>query len=91
MTDFKDTRNPYADADVVLGTMCPYKMDMKSCLGYDIDRLKDKMIMLKIIKNRLSDDNKAIGLYVDPKSGSFEELPTAEEFKLNPHLYDNYK
>lgn len=91
MTDFKDTRNPYADADVVLGTMCPYKMDMKSCLGYDIDRFQDRMIMLKIIKNRLSDDNKAIGLYVNPKSGSFEELPIPEEFKLNPYLYDRYK
>lgn len=74
-SDFKDSTNPYQDADVVLGTMCPYKLDMDSCLGYDIKRLKDKMIMLKIIKNRLSKDNIAIGLYVDAAKGSFEELP----------------
>lgn len=74
MTDFKSTRNPYADADIVLGTMCPYKLDMNSCLGYDIEKLKANMIMLKILKNRLSSDNIAIGLYANPKAGSFEEL-----------------
>lgn len=31
--------------------------------------------MIKIIKNRLADDNIAIGLYVKPEIGSFVELP----------------
>lgn len=79
MTDFKSTRNPYADADVVIGIMNPYKLDMDSCLGYDITRLKDSMIMLKIIKNRLSKDNIAIGVYVDAKGGVFKELPRSSE------------
>lgn len=90
-TDFKDSRNPYQDADVVLGTMCPYKLDLNSSLGYDITKLKDKMIMLKVIKNRLSRDNIAIGLYVEPKAGLFEELPHPEEFNKNPTLYEQYK
>lgn len=78
-------------ADVVLGTMCPYKLDLNSSLGYDITKLKDKMIMLKVIKNRLSRDNIAIGLYVEPKAGLFEELPHPEEFNKNPTLYEQYK
>ena len=86
MTDFKSTRNPYADADVVLGTMCPYKLDMDKCLGYDINKLKSNMIMLKILKNRLSTDNIGIGLYVNPKSGSFKELPKPSEINYGDYI-----
>jgi len=85
MTDFKSTRNPYADADVVIGTMCPYKLDMTTCLGYKIDKLKSNMIMLKVIKNRLSKDNFGIGLYVNPKAGSFSELPPPDKIR-----YEDY-
>lgn len=85
MTDFKSTRNPYADADIVLGTMCPYKLDMTNCLGYDINKLKSNMIMLKILKNRLSNDNIAIGLYVNPKAGSFAELPKKDKINYSDY------
>lgn len=84
-SDFKDSTNPYQDADVVLGTMCPYKLDMNTCLGYDIKKLRDKMIMLKVIKNRLSKDNVAIGLYANPSAGAFAELPP-----VNSINYDHY-
>lgn len=87
ITDFKETRTPYADADVVFGTMCPYKLDMEKYLGYDITRLKNKMIALKVIKNRLSTDNIAIGLYVNPKAGYFKELPKANE--MSNEIYKN--
>jgi hypothetical protein len=88
--DFKDTTNPYQDCDIALGTMNGWKLDLESCLGYDLTKFKDKFIMLKIIKNRLSKDNIAKGLFVRPESGRFEELPKAEEFKNNPNLYNNY-
>lgn len=78
-SDFKDSTNLYQDSDVVLGLMNPYKLDLDECLGYDITRLKGNMVMLKIIKNRLSRDNIAVGLLVNPKSGSFEELPPVNE------------
>jgi hypothetical protein len=84
-SDFKDSTNPYADADVVLGLMNPHKMDMDKCLNYDINvsgssmNLKDNFRMLKVIKNRLSRDNIAIGLLFLPKSGSFIELPKTNE------------
>lgn len=88
-SDFKETGNTYQDADVVFGTMCPYKMDMKTCIGYNITKLKSNMIMFKIIKNRLSKDNIAVGLYCNPKAGSFEELPPKEQ--MTDEIYNRYQ
>ena len=94
-SDFKDSTNPYADADVVLGLMNPHKMDMEKCINYDINvpgsilNLKDSFRMLKVIKNRLSKDNIVIGLLFLPKSGSFIELPKQEDLTkqwLDKHL-----
>jgi len=76
--DFRDSTNPYQDADVVLGIMNPGKLDMEECMGYDLNTI-DNMILLKIIKNRLSSDNIAIGLQANPKAGNFIELPPANE------------
>lgn len=87
-SDFKDSTNPYTDADVVLGLMNAHKMDMESCMGYNINKwgaeynLRDSFRMLKIIKNRLSRDNIAIGLLFMPKGGSFKELPNADELTI---------
>lgn len=84
-SDFKDTSNPYTDSDIALGLMNAHKMDMEKCIGYDINipgsdkNLKDSFRMLKVIKNRLSRDNIAIGLLFLPKSGSFKELPKSDE------------
>ena len=89
-TDFKDTTNPYQDCDVALGTMNAFKLDLKTCLGYNLEFFRDKFIMLKIIKNRLSRDNVAKGIYCHPESGRFEELLKPEEFKNNPKLYEKY-
>ncbi len=83
--DFKDSSNPYQDCDIAIGLMNAHKMDMDTCLGYDINvtgsnlNLKDSFRMMKIIKNRLSRDNIAIGLLFLPKSGSFIELPKTTE------------
>lgn len=74
--DFRDSTNPYQDADVVLGIMNPGKLDMEECMGYDLNQIEN-MILLKIIKNRLSSDNIAIGLQANPKAGNFTELPPA--------------
>lgn len=78
-TDFKDTRNPFSDSDIVLGLLNPKKINMETCLKYDVNKLGKKFIMLKLIKNRLSEDNVAIGLYFRPEAGDFEELPRPEE------------
>lgn len=85
-SDFRDSTSPYADADIVLGTMSPFKLGIDVCIGYNIKRLKSKMLMLKIIKNRLSTDNIAIGLEVNSKAASFNELPLSTIIN-----YENYE
>lgn len=88
-SDFRDSTNPYQDSDIALGLMNAYKMDMETCLDYNINyrgagyNLKDSFRMLKVIKNRLSRDNIAIGLLFLPKSGSFKELPEPQNLTPN--------
>jgi replicative DNA helicase len=89
-TDFKDTTNPYQDSDVAIGLMNAYKMGLDSSLGYKLDIFKDRFLMFKIIKNRLSKDNIAKGLIAHPESGRFVELPKAEEFTKDPSLYTKF-
>lgn len=84
-SDFRDSTSPYADADIVLGTMSPFKLDIDTSLGYDVKRLKGKMLMLKIIKNRLSTDNIGIGLCVNPKAASFSELPLPNQINYRDY------
>ncbi len=80
--DFKDTSNPYTDADIVIGIMNPWKMDMKECLGYNLEILKENFRMLKVIKNRKGGDNKAIGVYFNAPAGTFHELPEVNTTEL---------
>lgn len=89
--DFRDSGNLYIDADIVLGLLNPYKMQLETSLAYNINvegfpfNLKGKYRLLKAIKNRLGADNIAIGLYTKPEAGYFEELPremTPEDYKL---------
>jgi len=87
MTDFKDTRNPYADADVAIGTMSPYKLDMDTWSKYNVKMLKGYLLVMKIIKNRLSTDNIAIGLFVNPKAGAFQELPLPTDTQTLEKVY----
>ena len=62
---------------------------MENCLGYSINqpnsnyKLRDSFRMLKVIKNRFSRDNVAIGLLFLPKSGIFKELPQPNDLTLN--------
>jgi hypothetical protein len=85
ITDFKGSRGPYEAADIVIGLLVPYKLDMEKSLGYDINRLRSKMLYLKVIKNRLSKDNVAIGLLAEPKKGSFSELPEPDKIKYSDY------
>lgn len=89
--DFRDSGNLYIDADIVLGLLNPYKMQLETSLTYNINvegspyNLKGKYRLLKAIKNRLGADNISIGLYTKPEAGYFEELPkemTSEDYLM---------
>lgn len=85
--DFKNSSNPYEDSDIAMGIMNPWKMDMKECLGYDLEILKENFRMIKVIKNRKGGDSKAIGVYFNAPAGTFHELPLAN----TPEINDFYK
>ncbi len=81
--DFRDSTNPYSDSDCCIGLMCPNKLDMENCMGYNVPQFRDNLLMFKIIKNRLSKDNLVTGLYVNPKNGTFKELLRPNEITSN--------
>jgi len=86
--DFRDSTNPFSDSDICIGLMNPYKLDMDTCLGYDLKKLKDRFILLKICKNRLSSDNISIGLLSTFAAGYLEELPHAKDMTIKD--YEKY-
>lgn len=66
--------------------MNPCKLGLNTNLGYNIDNLGERFVHFKIMKNRLSKDNAAIGLYATPEAGNFIELPSPKIIN-----YDDYK
>jgi len=80
--DFKDSNNTYADCDVALGVMNPWKMDFKSYLGYDLSVMKEKFRLVKVIKNRLGRDNVAFGYAFNAESGKFVSLPDPDDIEM---------
>jgi len=94
-SDFRDSTSPYADCDIALGLMNSHKMDMETCLGYNINvpsavyNLKDRFRLLKIIKNRLSRDNIAIGLLFVPEAGQFSELKQPRDLNSQDYAMIN--
>ena len=86
-SDFKDSRNPYQDSDLVIGLMNPFKLDMMSYNKYDVKKLGKNLVGLKILKNRLDEDNLSIGLFANPVAGKFTELPLAD----SPEIIKYYK
>lgn len=85
-SDFKDSTNPYQDADIVIGLMAPYKLDLETSMGYNVGKLQERLLLLKVIKNRLSKDNVAIGLGAYPEYGSFKELPDPKVIKYEDYM-----
>jgi hypothetical protein len=61
---------------------------MRESLNYKLNDFKSNFVMLKIIKNRLSVDNIAIGTLFNPKAGTFIELPKSNE--MTEDLYKEY-
>lgn len=88
--DFKDSTNPYTDADLVIGVMNPWKMDFKEYLGHDLTILKEKFRLVKLIKSRLGRDNVSFAFAFKGEAGSFKPLPKPETFQMELDRYENY-
>lgn len=87
--DFGDSRYTFQDADVVFGTLNPYKYDiLEDFQGYkDIDKFKGLATWLFLMKNRHEGPaDKSIPYLMDPVGLSAEEIPDPEETKVMVEL-----
>ena len=89
-SDFKDSTNIYTDADLVLGLMNPWKMDFKVFMGHDLNIIKDKYRLIKLIKSRVGRDNQAFSYVFNGGTGTFKMLPKAEDIDDLFGGYDEY-
>ena len=98
--DFKGTGDMYENADVVIGLMNPYKLQVFDYMGYDIkafvnDRNYNRFRALKVIKNSYGIDDFRIGYQFLGENGLMVELPRAEKFNyddLRKNTYiDNFR
>lgn len=84
LSDFKETGSTQEDANLVLGLFYPYKFGLDTHRGYPVSKLGNNYRSLHILKNRNGEDNIALGLRFDGKTGRFSELPTMKDIKENP-------
>jgi hypothetical protein len=84
LSDFKETGSTQEDANLVLGLFYPYKFGIDTHRGYPVSKLGNNYRSLHILKNRNGEDNIALGLRFDGKTGRFSELPTMKDIKANP-------
>lgn len=87
--DFGDSRYTFQDADVVFGTLNPYKYDiLEDFQGYkDIDKFKGLATWLFLMKNRHEGPaDKSIPYLMDPVGLTVEEIPDPEETRVMVEL-----
>lgn len=82
--DFKGTSDLYENADVVIGLMNPYKLQVYDYAGYDISQFVNsknynRFRGLKVIKNSYGIDDFRLGYQFYGENGLMVELPTAKE------------
>lgn len=83
--DFGDSRYTFQDADVVFGTLNPYKYDiLADYQGYqNIERFEGLATWLFLMKNRHEGPaNMSIPYLMDPVGLSVEEIPDPEDTRL---------
>lgn len=87
--DFGDSRYTFQDADVVFGTLNPYKYDiLEDFQGYkDIDKFNGLATWLFLMKNRHEGPaDKSIPYLMDPVGLTVEEIPDPEETRVMVEL-----
>jgi hypothetical protein len=95
--DFKGTADLYENADIVIGLMNPYKLQVFDYGGYDITKFVNKKNYnrfrgLKVIKNSYGIDDFRIGYQFFGENGLMVELPNSDEIsyeKLKNNEYIN--
>lgn len=80
LQDFKDSSGTTDASEVVIALYSPYREKIARCSGYPIQNvLKDRFILLEIIKNRFGRSGLNIGTAFFGEISMFKELPKPEE------------
>lgn len=88
LSDIKDSGGPSEDSEVVLGIFNPFREKMSRYKGYNIRELKDKFRAVQILKSRLGEADKSIGVNFFGSIGYWRDMPKADEIAESEyHLY----
>ena len=63
------------DANVVLGLFSPYRHELKTYMGYDINKFKDNIRFLEVLINRNGTSGGLCPLFFDGRCCYYKELP----------------
>lgn len=79
--DFKDSGNPFQDADVAIGIMDPHAMGgaIRKIFDYDLSAIKKDFRLVNIMKNRKGRSHIVYGYYFNSRAGYFRVLPHPRE------------
>lgn len=83
--DIKDSSNPGADSDAIIGIFNPWKYNIDEYRGYNIANLRGRQRFLNVAKNRDGDSDGTLGLLFLGECGYFKELPKKDE--MNDQIY----
>jgi len=90
---FKDSSGTTDASEIVIALYSPYREKVAKCEGYSIANvLKEKFILIEVIKNRYGRSGVNIGSVFHGNIGMFKELPLPSEISdYEPYLNLNYK
>lgn len=94
--DFKESSEPYENADLVLALFNPAKYSMEvDDLGFPVTKFinskgANRYRSIYILKNSYGEDDLGKALHFVGEVGAFSELPKIEEFNKNINLYNQY-
>lgn len=75
-SDIKNTANLSEDAETIIGLANPWDLGIDKCLGYDINKYKDRYRLAKIVKNRDGKSNLTSSFLFVGEYGGFYQLPS---------------
>ena len=93
LEDFKDSSGTTDASEIVIALYSPYREKIAKVEGYPIQNvLKEKFILIEVIKNRYGRSGVNIGSVFHGNIGMFKELPLPSEISdYEPYLNLNYK
>lgn len=86
MSDFKDSGETQADANIVIGLFSPARYQLPFFRDYDIKRLRDRYRFCSVMKNRDGEADLGTSLNFIGECGFFRELPKASEMTEEDYI-----